>query len=136
MILSELKTDIAYLQGLAEGLEIDDNSKEGRILVSILDVLADMADAIEDLQTEQKELEDYVETMDEDLSDLEDDFYEEDVECECDDCGDLDLDHIEVECPNCEEIVCFETDLLDDEDLIEITCPNCDAVVYKIGEEE
>ena len=36
--MRELKTDIAYLQGLAEGLEIDDNSKEGRILVSILDV--------------------------------------------------------------------------------------------------
>ena len=92
-----------------------------------------MADAIEDLQAEQRELEEYVDNIDEDLADLEDEFYEEDVECECDD---FDLDHIEIECPECEEIVCFETDLLDDEDLIEITCPNCDAVVYRIGEDE
>ena len=62
--MRELKTDIAYLQGLAEGLEIDDNSKEERILVSILDVLADMADAIEDLQAEQRELEEYVDNID------------------------------------------------------------------------
>ena len=30
--MSELRTDIAYLQGLAEGLEIDDSSKR-KILV-------------------------------------------------------------------------------------------------------
>ena len=131
--MRELKTDIAYLQGLAEGLEIDSSSKEGRILVSILDVLSDMADAIHELQTEQRELEDYVETMDEDLSDLEDDFYEE--EDDDDEFGELDLDNIEVECPTCNDTVCFEADLLDDEDLLEITCPNCDTVVYTIGED-
>lgn len=133
--MNELKTDIAYLQGLAEGLEIDESSKEGRVLLSILDVLADMAIAIEDLAIAHKELEEYIETMDEDLSDLEDDFYEEDLGDECDECGDLDFDHIEVECPECEEIVRFERELLDDEDLLEITCPNCDAVVYRIGED-
>jgi len=134
--MSELRTDIAYLQGLAEGLEIDDSSKEGKILVGILDVLADMAVAIEDLQIEQRELEDYVDNIDEDLADLEDNFYEEDLECECDDYEDFDLGYMEVQCPDCGEIISFETDLLDDKDLIEITCPNCDAVVHRIGEDE
>ena len=47
----------------------------------------------------------------------------------------FDLDHIEIECPECEEIVCLKQ-IYYDEDLIEITCPNCDAVVYRIGEDE
>ena len=51
--MRELKTDIAYLRPSCEGLEIDDNSKEEE-LVSILDVFVDMADAIEDLQAEQR----------------------------------------------------------------------------------
>jgi len=33
------------------------------------------------------------------------------------------------------DTVCFEADILNDEDLIEVTCPNCDAVVF-INDEE
>ena len=32
-----------FLQGLAEGMEIEEASKEGKLLKSILEVLADMA---------------------------------------------------------------------------------------------
>ncbi len=33
---------IAYIKGLAEGLSIDDNTKEGKILNAIIDLLGDI----------------------------------------------------------------------------------------------
>ena len=43
-----------------------------------------------------------------------------------------DAEIIEVECPECGEVVCFYDELLDDDDVdtVEILCPKCDAVVY------
>ena len=40
------------------------------------------------------------------------------------------MNYIEVECKNCHDIICFEEDLLYDEDIVEITCPNCNQVVF------
>lgn len=119
--MSNIKQRIAYLQGLAQGLDIDDNTKEGRVLTGIIGVLEEMAEQIDDIETEQIDLEDYVESIDEDLFDLEGNVYGED---------DLDDNMIEVECPKCQEIVCFDEDIVFDDDLIEVTCPNCDEVVY------
>ena len=45
--MSELKEKVVFLQGLAEGMEIEEASKEGKLLKSILEVLADMADEVE-----------------------------------------------------------------------------------------
>ena len=28
------------------------------------------------------------------------------------------------------ETVCFESDILQDDDIVEVTCPNCDEVVF------
>ena len=81
---------------------------------------------------------DYVEELDDDLTELEDNFYgeyDDDSECCCDDdedycsCDD-DEDYVEVTCPQCHEVVCFDKDILDSEDLIEVVCPVCDAVVF------
>ena len=43
---------------------------------------------------------------------------------------------MEVTCPNCGEEVCFDSDILYDEDLIEVTCPACGAVVFVNGDED
>lgn len=118
--MKNIKERIAYLQGLAQGLEIED-SKEGKVLSGIIDVLEEMAEQIDDIEVAQSDLEEYVESIDEDLYDLEGEFLGNDID---------DEDMVEVECPNCQEIVCFESDIADDEDLIEVTCPNCDEVVY------
>ena len=40
---------VAYLKGLAEGLGLDKDSKEGKLFAAIIDVLDDMALEIEDL---------------------------------------------------------------------------------------
>lgn len=119
--MKNIREKISYLQGLAQGLDIQDSSKEGKVLSGIIEILGDMAGQLEDIEDAQSDLEEYVETIDEDLYELEDEFFGEEIDEE---------EMVEVECPNCKEIVCFEADIVDDEDLIEVTCPNCDEVVY------
>ncbi len=125
--MKDLQKKIAYLQGLSEGMEVGD-SKEGKLLKEILEVLEDMADCMANVYEGQEDLENYLESLDSDLADLEDDFYEDD-EFEDD-------DYVEVTCPNCHEEVCFDSDILYDDDLIEVTCPECGAVVFVNGEED
>jgi len=124
--MENVKQKISYLKGLIEGMEIKNDSKDGKIFGAIVGILEEMSDEIEELYVAQEELEEYLGDMDEDLSDLEEDFYEDDDE----DDFDADEDYIEVVCPDCGDTVCFEADILDDEDLIEVTCPNCVAVVF------
>ncbi len=129
--MKELNQKIAYLQGLAAGMELAD-SKEGKLISEILLVMEDMVDHIEVLSEAQSDLEDYVESIDSDLSDLEDDVYEED-----DDDDDFDdEDTVEVTCPNCGEEVCFDADILYSDDLIEVTCPECGEVVFINGDDD
>ncbi|MCU9810397.1 CD1247 N-terminal domain-containing protein [Paraclostridium sp. AKS81] len=126
-----LYEEVAYLKGLAEGLEISEETKEGKIINKIVDVLESFADAIVELEEEQIELIDYVESIDEDLSDIEDDIYEEDEDDEDDD---EEYNYIEMECPNCNDFVEIDEDLLYNED-IDIVCPNCQAVILSSEDE-
>ena len=66
----------AYLRGLCDGLDISEETKEGKIILELIDLVADLSDALVELKDNQDELEEYVESIDEDLSDLEVDFYE------------------------------------------------------------
>lgn len=125
-----LYEEVAYLKGLAEGLEISEETKEGKIINKIVDVLESFADAIVELEEEQIELIDYVESIDEDLSDIEDDIYEE----EDDEDDDEEYNYIEMECPNCNDFVEIDEDLLYNED-IDIVCPNCQAVILSSEDE-
>lgn len=120
--MKRLKEKVAYLQGLAEGLHISEDSKEGKVLASIIDVLAEMSEAISDLGKNQEELEEYVECIDQDLAGIEEDFYEEDVDDEDEE------EYYEVECPECGETVMFEDSLVEDEET-DLICPNCGKVI-------
>ncbi len=119
--MANIKEKVAYLQGLTRGLNVSDQSSEGKLLINMVDVLHDMAEEINCIHVAQEDLENYVETIDEDLTDLEEEVYE-DVH---------DVEMVEVECPTCHEVVTFETDLLHDDDAIEVTCPSCGGVVYE-----
>ncbi|WP_373598308.1 CD1247 N-terminal domain-containing protein [Paraclostridium bifermentans] len=126
-----LYEEVAYLKGLAEGLEISEETKEGKIIHKIVDVLESFADAIVELEEEQIELIEYVESIDEDLSDIEDDIYDEDDD---EDDDDEEFNYIEMECPNCNDFVEIDEDLLYDED-VDIICPNCQAVILSSEDE-
>ena len=120
--MSGIKERVAYLHGLTKGLNVDEHTPEGKVLLNIIDVLNDMAEDVEDIYLQQQDLESYVETLDEDLNDLEDEVY--DSNCICED------DLIEMQCPVCHEDVSFEADILDAKEDIEVTCPHCGGVVY------
>ena len=130
--MRNLKEKVAYLHGLTQGLNVSEHSSDGKILINIIDVLDSFADEVQNVNVAQVELEDYVESIDEDLTDLEEQIYEEFDIAEDDDGyeEDFDDDMVEVACPDCHELVTFESGILDDNDDIEVTCPYCGGIVY------
>ena len=123
---------VAYLKGLAEGMEIGAESKEGKILGRILDILEDLALDIEDLGEDMLELSEQLDQVSEDVGCLEDAVYDEDEDEDDDGCwccaGDCDDDEdgeplfFEVTCPACDKTITIDEDVLE---LGEIDCPNC-----------
>lgn len=130
--MSYMHEKVAYLQGLAEGMEISNDSKEGKLLLQIIDVLEAFADEmdsvydeLDDLNDAVLELDDYIETIDEDLANLEDDIYELDEDD--DDFDDEDDDFEEVDCPECGESFFVDGKLIDKGEDVE--CPNCGVII-------
>lgn len=126
-----LYEEVAYLKGLAEGLEISNETKEGKIIHKIVEALESFADAIVELEEEQADLVEYVESIDEDLADIEDDIYEDGEEDEDDD----ELSFIEMECPSCSDLVEIDEELLYNDE-IDIVCPNCQAIILSSEDDE
>ena len=116
---------IAYIKGLAEGLSLDETTKEGKILNAIIDLLGDITEEICDIEDACDELMEQIDAVDEDLSSVEELIYGEDDECDCD-CDDCDCDCddevYEIECPACNDIIYLDADMLEEEGM---TCPNC-----------
>ena len=52
---------VAYLEGLAEGLALDTETKEGKLLAAIVDVLGEIAEELEEIVEEQADLEEGLE---------------------------------------------------------------------------
>lgn len=114
---------IAYIKGLAEGLSLDDTTKEGKILLAIIDLLDDITEEICDIEDGCDELMEQIDAVDEDLSSLEEIIYDEDCDCDCDDCDcDCDDEVYEIECPACNDIIYLDAEMLEEEGM---TCPNC-----------
>ena len=135
---------VAYLKGLAEGLGIDKETKEGRVLAAIMDILEDMAHDIEDLEENAWELGEAIVQVSDVLSAIEDIVYDMDDEddddydydddedfCGCCCGGDEEEDEdeddeepvfYEVTCPACENTITIDEDVLN---LGSIECPNC-----------
>ena len=142
----ELNKKAAYLQGLVDGLGIDDTTKEGKIIKAMSALLGEMAEVIESVDEDLSRAYDQINDLSDELEDLEADLYEEDDEDgESEDAEDEDTDgdddakdddiasepFYEVACPNCG--VTFEVALEGDgeEDAedgpvqYEVTCPDC-----------
>ena len=120
---------VAYLKGLVEGLDFDADKKETKVINAVLDVLEDLALAVSDLDDEMVVVTEQLDAVDEDLADLEEIFYEEcdDCDCDCDysDC-DCDEDMYEVECPNCGELIYFDEEIIFEG---KADCPACGEVL-------
>ena len=112
---------VAYLKGLAEGLNLDtEKSKEGKLISVMIGILEEVGLSIEDLEENALALGEEIDVLYDDLADVESVVFDEDENDE----EDYDDDWFEVECPTCEEPL-----IIDDEALAEgfIQCPNCQS---------
>ena len=112
---------VAYLKGLAEGLNLDtEKSKEGKLISVMIGILEEIGLSIEDLEENSQALGEEIDVLSDDLADVESIVYDDEDELDEDE-EDYDDDWFEVECPTCEESL-----VIDDEALAEgfIQCPN------------
>lgn len=130
----------SYIKGLAEGLEIDRESKEGKLIAALIELTGEMAQElakvrkdIDEIDDDLDYLNDYVEELDDDLESVEN-FLDGEDDDEEDDEDDYDFDDEEED---------DEDDLLDEdcdgncegchgcdgEEYYEIVCPSCGETV-------
>lgn len=146
----ELSKRAAYLQGLVDGLGVDESTKEGKIIKAMSALLAEMAEALEGMDEDLSRAYDQINDLSDELEDLEADLYEdedddedegdedEDDEEDADDANDDDIasePFYEVACPNCGETVYVSED---DLDAGEANCAHC-GVTFEValeGDEE
>ena len=142
----------AYLKGLMDGLKLNTESDEGKMISAIVDLLGDMAKRITDIEETTIAISDELDEIEEDLDaiedfimdeedewddeeeDYEDDEWDEDEDFEEGfDFGDEDTTIYEVECA-CGEIINFDEDVLEAGSMI---CPNCgETLEFSLEDED
>ena len=143
----------AYLKGLMDGLNLDTEKAEGKMIAAIVDLLGDVtkrlkdveettiaiSDELDEIEEDLDAIEDYIMDVEEDDEDEEDydDFDDEDDDEEYEegfDFGDEDTTIYEVECPACGEIINFDEETLE---AGSIPCPNCgESLEFVVDEDE
>ena len=140
----------AYLKGLMDGLKLNTESDEGKMIAAIVDLLGDLtrkvtdiedttiaiSDELDEIEEDLDAIEDFI--MDEDFEEDEDDFedeeWDEDEEYEEGfDFGDEETTIYEVECI-CGEVINFDEETLEEGSII---CPNCgETLEFDVEEDE
>lgn len=147
----------AYLKGLMDGLKIDDSTNEGKVLLALYDLVADIADAVDEIDQDVDDIVEFCNVLDEDLANIENDLYEDedddydedycddcdcdccndDCDCDCcnDDCGccNCDDDCYEVVCPTCGDTIELTLEMVEEGS---IECPGCGELLEFDIEEE
>ena len=142
----------AYLKGLMDGLSLNTETDEGKMISAIVDLLGDMAkritdieettiaisDELDEIEEDLDAIEDFImdeeEEWDEEEDDYEDDEWDEDEDYEEGfDFGDEETTIYEVECA-CGEIINFDEDVLEAGSMI---CPNCgETLEFSLEDED
>ena len=140
----------AYLKGLMDGLKLNTEADEGKMIAAIVDLLGDLtkkvtdiedttiaiSDELDEIEEDLDAIEDFI--MDEDFEEDEDDFedeeWDEDEEYEEGfDFGDEETTIYEVECI-CGEVINFDEETLEEGSII---CPNCgETLEFDVEEDE
>ena len=129
----------AYIKGLADGLNLNKETAEGKLIAALIDLAGEVAEAQEKMQEDIDYLSDYVDELDEDLGAVEEEVYgdccDDDCDCCCCDEDDEDIDDgFEITCPSCGETIVFDGTVDDDGELV---CPHCKAkIVYDTEDKE
>ena len=77
--MSKVGEKVAYLKGLAEGLGVNGETEQGKLMLAMIDTLEALAKNSEEIDERVEELSEYVEEIDSDVSDLEEALFLDDV---------------------------------------------------------
>ncbi len=121
---------VAYLKGLAEGLDLDpEASKESKLISVMIGILEELAISVEDLEDTAAELGDGLDAVSDDLADVEGVLYGDE-----DEDYDDDEDFFEVECPSCGAEIDIDASILE---AGVVECPSCgDKFAIDLSDEE
>ncbi len=137
----------AYLKGLMDGLSLNTETNEGKMIAAIVDLLGDMAKRVTDIEETTIAISDELDEIEEDLDAIEDFIMDEEDEDEDDeswdgwdedeeegfDFGDEDSTIYEVECA-CGEIINFDEETLEAGSIV---CPNCgETLEFSLEDDE
>jgi len=143
----------AYLKGLMDGLNLDTEKAEGKMIAAMVDLLGDVTRRLTDVEETTIAISDELDEIEEDLDaiedfilDEEDDDYEDDYEDDFDDeydeddfedegfdFGDEDSITYEVKCA-CGEVINFDEETLEEGSM---ECPNCGELLeFSLEEDE
>ena len=140
----------AYLKGMMDGMALNTDSNEGKMIAAIVDLLGDMGKRITDIEDTTIAISDELDEIEEDLDaiedfimyeeddddeDFDDDFDDEDDEDyeEGFEFGDEDTTIYEVECA-CGEVIDFDEETLEKGS---ITCPKCgETLEFSVEEDD
>ena len=149
-IIMTISEKAAYLKGLMEGMDLDTEKAEGKMIAAIVDLLGDVTRRLTDVEETTIAISDELDEIEEDLDAIEDfildeedeDWEDEDYEDEWDedeeyeegfDFGDEDSIIYEVECA-CGERIAFDEETLEAGSM---TCPNCGELLeFSLEEDE
>ena len=140
----------AYLKGMMDGMALNTDSNEGKMIAAIVDLLGDMGKRITDIENTTIAISDELDEIEEDLDAIEDfimdeeDYDDEDFDDDFDDeddedyeegfeFGDEDTTIYEVECA-CGEVIDFDEETLEKGS---ITCPKCgETLEFSVEEDD
>ena len=141
----------AYLKGLMDGLKLNTESDEGKMIAAIVDLLGDMAKRVTDIEETTIAISDELDEIEEDLDAIEDFIMDEedddledwdDYEDEWDeaedyeegfDFGDEDSTIYEVVCA-CGTVINFDEETLEQGSIV---CENCgETLEFSLEEDE
>ena len=129
----------AYLKGLMDGLNLDTEKAEGKMISAIVELLGDVtkkltdvedttiaiSDELDEIEEDLDAIEDYILDEEDEDEDWDDDDWDEDEDCDCDeagfDFGDEDSIIYEVKCV-CGNVINFDEETLDQGSII---CDKC-----------
>ncbi len=113
MTLSEKS---AYLKGLMDGLNLNKETPEGKMIAGIVDLLHDVTSTISDLEENAIAVSDELDEIEEDLDAIEEFLMEDDEDEDYEEEDDEDYDFVDDDDED------FE---YDEEVIYDVTCPTC-----------
>ncbi|MBQ3156439.1 MAG: hypothetical protein IJB81_05875 [Clostridia bacterium] len=146
--MSKLTDRISFLKGMAAGMKLNMDKDANKLMLEMLTVMGEMAEEMAAMTEAHNDLNEYVESIDDDLADLEETLFGEEEhapDCDCEECAGEEDDEEDEEdgeeddlivyaCPHCNHEIEFSASDVDfDEDYL---CPQCHKPIFPEIEED